>query len=128
MRDVVSDIRARGAALAIVGSGSPEQAAAFRDERELDFPLLVDPELNAFRAADLRRGLGASLNARTLSRGIRAISGGFRQGRTQGDPWQQGGCLVIGTDGHTALEQVAEGAGDHVDPEDILAALDRITA
>ena len=56
MRDRIEDIRARGAELVIVGNGAQNFAAAFREDFELDCPILVDPELCAYRAAGLRRG------------------------------------------------------------------------
>ena len=57
LRDGVGEIRKAGAELVVVGNGRPQHALDFRSEYELDFPLVVDPELQAYRAAGLRRGL-----------------------------------------------------------------------
>lgn len=57
----------------------------------------------------------------------RAAKSGLSQGRTEGDPWQQGGAYVILPDGRVVFSQISEVAGDHFDPEAALAALSRAT-
>ena len=126
MRDALPEIRARGAELIIVGNGRPEHAIDFRESEGITCPLFVDPELHAYRAAGLRRGLLSSVSPRVIGRGIRAFVEGKRQGETQGDPWQQGGVFII-TPGHTVpYAYVSQEAGDHPDPSEVLAALDRV--
>lgn len=126
LRGVVDDIRQRGAELHVIGSGSVEQAALFQRERELDVPLYVDPSLASYRAAGLRRDAGATLHPRILKNVARTLGGGFRQGRTRGDAWQQGGAFVIAPGGEVAFAQVSQVAGDHADPAEILRALETL--
>ncbi len=123
MRDVVPRIRARGAELVVVGSGSPEQAAEFQREQQLDFTLLVDPELKAYAAAGLRRGVRTTLRPGVLRSFLRARRGGFRQGKTEGDPWQQGGVFVITPDSEPRYAYVSQEPGDHPPPAEWLAVL-----
>ncbi|MCO5165751.1 MAG: redoxin domain-containing protein [Planctomycetes bacterium] len=123
MRDHLTEIRAKGAELVVVGNGQPFMAKAFRDERELDFPLLVDPGLRAYKAAGLKRGRLATLNPAVALRAARAMAGGFSQTAVEGDPWQQGGAFVIAPPGEVRLAFVASGAGEHPDPRDLVAAL-----
>jgi peroxiredoxin len=127
LRGIVKDIRARSAELHAIGSGSPEQAAEFAKERELDFDLYVNPDLTAYEAAGLRRTVGATMSLRVFANAARALRAGFRQGRTQGDNWQQGGVFVIAPDGRVPLAQISQVAGDHAAPEEILRALDSLT-
>ena len=54
LRDHEAEFRARGARVAAVGLGDPVYARAFRDESGIAFPLLVDAERAAYRAAELR--------------------------------------------------------------------------
>ena len=61
----------------------------------LDCPLLVDPELRAYRAAGLRRGRVELLSPRLPLNAMRALRAGYRQTSVQGDPWQLGGVFVI---------------------------------
>ena len=63
----------------IVGNGAQNFAAAFREDYELDCPLLVDPELRAYRAAGLRRGRVELLSPRLPRNALRALRAGFRQ-------------------------------------------------
>ena len=51
MRDHETEFRARGASLAAIGLGDLAYARAFRDEFAIAFPLLVDVEREAYRAA-----------------------------------------------------------------------------
>ncbi len=109
----------------MVGNGQPSQAEEFRKKERLAFPLLVDPDLKAYRAAGLRRGVLSSLGPRVVLRGLRALRAGKFQGPIQGDPWQQGGVFVIEAGGQVLFSQVSKSAGDHAKPEDFLAALER---
>lgn len=124
MRDQISGIHERGAELVIVGSGSPAFAAGFREDFHLRTPLLVDPELRAYRAAGLRRGRVALLSTRIPLHAIRALRSGSRQAGVQGDPWQLGGTFVIRPGGDLVFQHVSREAGDHPAIGDVLAALD----
>jgi len=125
LRDALPEIRRRGAELVIVGNGRPEHAVDFRDREHVESPLYVDPELHAYAAAGLKRGLRSSISAGVVLRGIRALAEGKRQGATMGDPWQQGGVFVIQTGNRVAFAYVSEEAGDHPSAAAILSALDK---
>jgi len=126
LRDALSDIRRRGAELVIVGNGRPEHAIDFRDSEHVQCPLLVDPELRAYAAAGLRRGLLSSISPSVLVRGFRAFAEGKRQGATQGDPWQQGGVFIIRPGNVVDYAYVSQEAGDHPSTDTIIAALDKV--
>ena len=124
MRDAaLPAIHRQGAELVIVGNGTPAQAADFRTAQRIANPLVVDPELRAYAAAGLRRGVATAINLRTAAHGLRALRAGQRQGATQGDPWQQGGVFVITPDDRVLFAHVSQEAGDHPDPADVVAAL-----
>jgi peroxiredoxin len=128
LRDAVGGIRAAGAELVVVGNGRPEHAADFREEQRIDFPLLVDPELRAYAAAGLRRGVLDTLGPGSLKGAWRALRSGARQGATRGDPWQLGGAFVIEPGGRVRFRHVSRDASDHPAPEKILKALARTRA
>jgi peroxiredoxin len=128
LRDVEEKIRDLGAKLVVVGNGTPEQAADFQSEQNLAFPLLVDPEMNAYRAAGLKRGITDAVNLRMFRHGVRALRKGFRQARTQGDPWQLGGVFVITPTGEVPYRQISREAGDHPEAVEILNALEKLKA
>jgi NAD(P)-dependent dehydrogenase (short-subunit alcohol dehydrogenase family) len=120
----MEDIRARGAELVIVGNGAQNFAAAFREDFELDCPILVDPELRAYRAAGLRRGRVELLSPRLPLNALRALRSGSRQTGVEGDPWQLGGVFVIRPGGDLTFRYASREAGDHPPIEEILAALE----
>ena len=120
----MSNIRARGAELVIVGNGAPNFAEAFREDFGLDCPLLVDPELRAYRAAGLRRGRVELLSPRVPLNALRALRAGSRQTSVEGDPWQLGGVFVLRPGGELTYQYVSGEAGDHPPVEEILAALE----
>lgn len=124
MRDAIGAIHERGAELVIVGNGAPAFAKAFREDFALDGPLLVDPELHAYRAAGLRRGRVELLSARLARNAVRALRAGHRQHGVQGDPWQLGGVFVIHPGGSVTFAHRSREAGDHAPISEIIAALD----
>lgn len=124
MRDRIDDIRTRGAELVVVGNGAPHFAAVFREDFALDGPLLVDPELRAYRAAGLRRGRVEALSPKLPLNALRALRRGARQQGVQGDPWQLGGVFVIRPGGELSFRHVSREAGDHPPVDAILAALE----
>ncbi|MBC7545122.1 MAG: AhpC/TSA family protein [Candidatus Sericytochromatia bacterium] len=123
MRPFVTEIRQLGAELVVLGNGKPWQAAAFRDEESLDFPLLTDPGVATYQAAGLKRGIGTLLSLGVVGRGLQAVLAGHRQQRLQGDPVQQGGVFVMMPDGSVPYAYVSNEAGDHPPPEEILTVL-----
>jgi hypothetical protein len=116
------DFRAAGAELIVIGNGSPSFIAGFRDETGWRGPLYTDPSLALYGAAGLKRGVLSTFNLRGAVRSVGTLRRGFKQGRTQGDPWQQGGVLVV-RDGAVLWSHASDGPGDNARADDILAAL-----
>ncbi len=112
----------------VVGNGKPHHAKAFREDEKITFTLWVDPEMEAYRAAGLKRGMGSVFTRRSMGHMARAMRGGFRQSRTKGDAWQNGGAFVISSEGKTLFTQISRESGDHAEVADILAALDSAAA
>jgi hypothetical protein len=119
------DLRATGADLIVIGNGSPQFIDGFRETTGWQGPLYTDPSLEVYRAAGLKRGAMTVLNARAAIKALGALRAGSRQGRTQGDNWQQGGVLVIAPSGDVIWTQVSEYAGDNAAVDDIIAAVRR---
>lgn len=123
LRDVLPQIRAAGAELVCVGNGTASHARMFREDFDVDFPLLVDPDMQAYKAAGLRRGVLDALNPGAIAGAFRALRKGHLQGMVQGDPWQLGGDFVIGAGGDVRLAHVCRDPGDHVRAKHLLDAL-----
>ena len=117
-------IRAEGAELSFVGPGNRHFAKGFAEEFHLDEPVYVDTKREAYQALDLKRGMLRTLfSPATWRAGLRAMRAGFRQGRTQGDPWQLGGVLVVRPGGQVAYFHRSQSAGDHAPADDVVRAL-----
>lgn len=123
LRDAKSEIERRGAHVAIVGNGGAHFARAFVKEREIDFPVYVDPERVTYKAAGLKRSLASTLRLGAVKNAARALRSGHLQGSVQGDAWQLGGVFVIGPGDRAHLAHVSQEAGDHPPVEEILAVL-----
>ena len=119
----IADIRRTGAELIVIGSGTPSFIAGFRETTGFDGPLFVDPTLATYEAAELERGVLRTLSPRGLGKAVSALRRGVRQGRTQGDAFQQGGVLVIAPGGTLRWRHVSKFAGDNAPVERVVAAL-----
>ncbi len=116
-------IHAAGAELHVIGNGAPMFIAGFRADTGYDGPLYTDPGLAVYHAAGLARGVGTVLRPSVLGHAVRALRGGFRQRRTQGDPLQQGGVLIVSPAGELRWRYASRAAGDHPAVEAVLAQL-----
>ena len=111
-----------GVTLVAVGSGSTEGARRFAEKLPFAGEMYVNRDLSAYRAFKLERGLWKTLGPASVLRGIRAMMDGFRQGRTDGDLWQQGGVFVLGPGEKILFEHRNAFAGDHADLGAVIAA------
>lgn len=116
-------LTAAGAMVFVIGNGSPSFIAGFRETTGYAGPVYTDPSLAVYRAAQLKRGVTKTLDPRALAPTIGALFRGHRQGRTQGDAWQQGGVLVIAPSGDVVWHHASERPGDNAAPSEIAAAL-----
>ena len=123
MRDAQSEIESRGAQLVVIGNGTPHQARDLIEDLDYRGTLWVDPDMIAYRAAGLERGVTKALSPRMLGHALRAMRAGHRQKRVQGDPWQMGGTFVVAPRDEVLFAHISREAGDHPDLADVLAVL-----
>ncbi len=125
MRPHADEFEKAGAKLAVIGNGEPAMAKSWA--RHNGFPpavaVLTDPARKSYDLAGLERSFAATLRPAAAVRFVRALRRGFRQGRTRGDPWQQGGSLVVRPGGKVVFRHVSSGPGDHASASTLLAAL-----
>jgi hypothetical protein len=119
----VEAFRAAGAEMFVIGNGSPSFIAGFRDETGWPGAVYTDPSLEVYKVAELKRGVHNTLDPRALAPTLKAFLRGGRQGRTQGDQWQQGGVLVIDKTGRVLWRHASGRPGDNAAATDILRAL-----
>lgn len=119
----IDRIHAAGAELHVIGNGAPMFIAGFRETAKYPGPIHTDPSLKVYDAAELVRGVASTFSPRAGLNALRALKGGFRQGRTQGDPTQQGGVLVVAPSGDIKFHYISKVAGDHPDVDRVIGAL-----
>jgi AhpC/TSA antioxidant enzyme len=126
LRPHLEEARRKGANVAIIGNGLPPMAKAFARRMGLGDETLVltDPRRESYRRAGFRRGLFATLGPQTWRNILRAVRR-FGVRRTQGDPWQQGGTLVVARGGEVLFRYASAHQGDRPQPRDVVAALPR---
>jgi hypothetical protein len=123
--DIKEELDAMKVALVSIGSGTPEDGRYFVEKFSYHGEMYLDPELNAYKVFNLKRGFWRTLGPSPLVRGFKAIKQGFRQGRSAGDLWQQGGIFVIGPGNKLLFEHINSMAGDEADLNDVLRAAAR---
>jgi len=119
----IDQLHAKGAELHVIGNGGPSFLAGFRAETGYDGPLYTDPSLEVYRAAELKRGVARTFDPRALGKAVGALMHGHRQGRVQGDAWQQGGVVVIAPDSTIKWHYASERPDDRPTAAEIAATL-----
>jgi hypothetical protein len=124
LRDRHAELLGLGAEVAVVGLGGTDAARALRQELALPFPLLVDEERTAYRAASLRKGsLLDLLRPSNFRARRRARREGYVQTGIGKDPFQLGGSFVFGPGDVDLLVRPATTFGDALPLEDLVAAV-----
>jgi hypothetical protein len=123
LREVIPQIRRTGTEIAVLGNGSSEQAEWFRSQIGRDIPVYTDPDLTAYRKVGAKRNLRGILHPRVFLRAWQARRAGHKQSGVQGDAMQQGGVFLIMSDGAMPYAYYGQYAGDHPEPESVLAAV-----
>jgi AhpC/TSA antioxidant enzyme len=119
-------LREAGVRLAAIGLGDRRHAQAFRVETGIGFPLLVDEDRQAYRAAGLRTGgLWHLLRPDNFAARRRARAAGHRQHRLGKEPFQLGGSFVFGPGDVELYGHVSRTFGDTAPVADLLAAAQR---
>lgn len=124
MREHEAEFRSKGANLAAIGLGDRNYARMFRDDTGIAFPLLVDEQRLAYRAAGLRSAnllhLFRSDNAAARRR---AKAGGHRQHKLGPNPFQLGASFIFGPGNVDLYAHPSATFGDNASPEEILRSL-----
>lgn len=98
-------------------------ARDFREKLGVGATIWVDKLRETYRHLGFKRGVWGSLfSPKMLRHGWRALRAGFRQSLPLGDPWQQGGVLVVRKGGDVVYAFASAEAGDHPPIAEVLAA------
>ena len=124
MREHETEFGHRGARIAAIGLGDRNYAKFFREESRITFPLLVDEERQAYRAAGL---LSATLLHLLRSDNAvarkRARANGHRQHKLGKNPFQLGGSFVFAPGDLDLYAHVSKTFGDTASVAELLAVI-----
>jgi len=126
LREHEHEFKQAGATLAAIGLGDMNYARLFREETGITFPLLVDAQRTAYKAAELKSGnlfhIFRRDNAKARSR---ARAAGHRQHRLGKDPFQLGASFVFAPGNRDLFVHLSRTFGDNADPRTLLSVLAR---
>jgi hypothetical protein len=119
-----SKFEATGARLAVIGQGTPAQAAHFRDSQKLDIPLYVDEGRKTYKEAGTKIAtVGELLGPAMIAKGAQASRRDHvMQGRTVGHPAQLGGVMVVRPGNEITYLHLSDDAGDNPSNGEVLRA------
>ena len=124
LRHHENEFQAKGARLAAIGLGDMQYAQLFRKATGITFPLLVDQNQEAYRAAGLRTASIFHLfRLDNFAARKRARAAGHRQHRMGQNPFQLGGSFVFAPGDRDAFSHVSDTFGDNASLDSLLAAL-----
>jgi peroxiredoxin len=119
----LDEIDRAGVHVVLVGNGTPDQMAAFRERHALadkKVDLVTDPDLNAYRALQLERSIWSTIGPRSMLEHLRLWGTGLRGHRVAGDVTQQGGAILVDGAGIVRLTRRSHSIGDHVTASDLV--------
>jgi hypothetical protein len=124
LREHEQKFRDKGAGIAAIGLGGMDYARAFQQETSITFPLLIDEQLQAYRAAELgKASLLHLLRKDNAAARKRAKTAGHRQHKLGKDPFQLGGSFVFGPGNVDRFAHISQTFGDNASMADLLAAI-----
>ncbi len=126
MRSHEAEINAAGARLAAIGTGDRRFGEDFVRSCEITFPVLLDDDGAAARAASVKGGMASALRLATpnvLKRTREARSAGFRQTGTGKRPLQLGATFVLGPGSQVVYAHLDADVADHAPIPEVLAAV-----
>ena len=124
MREHQPQFNEAGAQLAAIGLGDRRYASIFREETAITFPLLIDEQRLAYRAAELKTGnVLHVLRADNADARSRARAEGHRQHRLGQNPFQLGGSFVFAPGNRDLYTHVSRTFGDNAPMQELLRAV-----
>ena len=125
MRERYDEIQGLNSEVIAVGTGSVPYAERFVEEEEVPFPVLVDDDGEAARAASVRSVgfLKLVFNPKSFPGARRARQAGHRVHKAGKRVTQLGATFVVGPGEQVRYEHIDEHSADHAPLDEVLAAI-----
>jgi peroxiredoxin len=119
-------ILAAGAEIVAIGTGNAKHARHFVDEERIPFPVLVDDDASAARAASVKRGgTWNVLGPKTYGASIRTWRRGHKIHMAGKRVFQLGATFVLGPGDAVRYEHIDQTTVDHAPLEEVFEVLRR---
>jgi hypothetical protein len=117
---------AAGAEVVLIGQAKPRNATWFRDKYAPSLTVLADEKRESYKALGLKVGsVNELMGPKSAAAGVKHMRrSGVVQGKPVGNVRQLGGALVVAPGDEVLLEHRSQHAGDSVEVETLLAAVD----
>jgi peroxiredoxin len=124
LRDAYDDVRSAGAEVVAIGTGNASFARGFLEDYAIPYPVLLDDDARAARAASIGRMSFAGMFVPASYPGtVRAWRAGHRIGASGKRVTQLGASFVVGPGNALHYEHRNTHGADHPPLEEVLAAL-----
>jgi peroxiredoxin len=124
LRDAYAAVREAGGEVVAVGTGNPDFARAFVDDYAIPYPVLIDAEARAARAATIgRMSFLGMFTPASYPGTVRAWRSGHRIGASGTRVTQLGATFVVGPGPSLVFEHRNVHGADHPALEAVLASL-----
>ena len=124
MRAHESEFHAAGATLAAIGLGDIHYARRFREDTKITFPLLIDEERLAYKAANLQVANVLHLFRKdNFAARYKAKAASLLQHKVGKNPFQLGGSFVFAPGNKDTFTHVSQTFGDNAAITEVLATL-----
>ena len=124
MRDAYSEVRSAGAEVVAIGTGNPSMASGFVEDYRIPFPVLIDDDASAAKAATIgRMSFFGMFTPASYPGTIRAWRAGHRIGGSGKRVTQLAASFVVGPGPRLHYEHRNRHGADHPPLAEVLAAL-----
>jgi peroxiredoxin len=124
LRERYEEITEQGGDVVAIGTGDERYAASFVEDEDVPFPVLVDDDARAARAASVKRTTPWGLfDPRSFSGARRARRAGHRIHKSGTRVTQLGATFVIGPGDRVRYEHVDAHTADHAPLDEVMSAL-----
>ena len=126
LRPYYDHIKALNTEVIVVSFETGYWLQVWQAETEDPFPLLLDPDRQAYRAYGLGRSLLRSWGSKNLWYYFKALIGGERTHKTGGDTSQLGGDFIVDIQGIIRLAHPSQDPTDRPPIAELLAAITKL--
>ena len=108
-----------------IGNGKAPFLDAFLEDFSVDLEAYTDPGRKTFQSLGMKRPNALSFFAKpkVITNAARSMGSGHRQGKTRGDPFQNGGVIIVDGNLDIVYRHIESEAGDLADLDEVVAAL-----